>query len=76
MEPDTATKLAEAAVERSQAAADLADRRDRDADRLTRWMVGVAIALAAALAVQMMAVQGAVSDLQSGQQAILERLDR
>lgn len=69
MEPDTAAKLAEAAAERSQAAADLADRRARDADRLTRWMVGIAIALA----VQMMAVQGAVAELQSGQQAILEQ---
>lgn len=76
MEPDTAAKLAEAAAERSQAAADLADRHARDADRLTRWMVGIAIALAAALAVQMMAVQGAVAELQSGQQTILEQLDR
>ena len=53
IEPDTAATLARDAAERSEAAADLADRRGRDADRLTRWMVCIAISLAAALAVQM-----------------------
>ena len=45
-------------------------------DRVNRWMVGIAIALAAALAVQMMAMQAAVADLQSGQRIILDQLDR
>ena len=53
IEPDTAATLARDAAERSEAAADLADRRGRDAHRLTRWMVCIATSLAAALAVQM-----------------------
>ena len=73
MSSDKDATVARDAADRSQAAADLADRRARDADRLTRWMVGVAIALAAALAVQMMALQGAVADLRA---VVIERLDR
>ncbi len=41
------------AAERSEAAADLADGRGRDADRLIRWMVCIATSVAVALAVQM-----------------------
>jgi len=36
-------------VERAERAADFADRRARDADRISRWMIGIALALAGIL---------------------------
>ena len=36
-------------TERAERAADLADRRARDADRISRWMIGIALALAGLL---------------------------
>jgi len=61
-------------ADRAERAADLADRRARDADRISRWMIGFGLALAGLLAVQILTLQGDIAALRADVAAILERL--
>ena len=59
---------------RAERAADLADRRARDADRISRWMIAFGLALAGLLAVQILTLRGDIAALRADVAAILERL--
>ena len=61
-------------ADRAERAANLADWRDRDADRISRWMIGFGLALAALLAVQILTLQGDIAALRADVAVILERL--
>ncbi len=61
-------------ADRAERAADLADRRARDADRISRWMIGFGLALAGLLAVQILTLQGDIAALRADVAAILQRL--
>ena len=57
-------------VERAERAADLADRRARDADRIARWMVGIGLALVAAILITLLNLRSDVNGLQDDVSAI------
>ncbi len=52
-------------VERTERAADLADRRARDADRISRWTVGTALGIAAVILSALIALAFQVAGLSS-----------
>ena len=63
-------------AQRADRAADLADRRARDADRIGRWTVGVALAVALAMFGGIGTMVYQVAELASGQAALADQVSR
>lgn len=61
---------AERAADLADRAADRADRRARDADRSSRWMVGIGLALVAAILITLLDLRADVNGLTDDMTAV------
>ena len=59
----------------AERAADHADRRARDADRIVRWGVGLVLGVMLVMAALMLELRGEVGDVRRDVRAVLERLN-